>query len=107
MPELTHDEAKTQALNTTHYDANGQPIQVGSVHWDNNLELVIITQIAAHMEYDYRSPTHWTPWHAAVRASDAKGGGTYDGGTYGRLATYHPMTGQRAEDAARAAGHIH
>jgi len=77
-------------------DANGQPIELGRVYWDNNLDLVRVVKIA---DWPADAGGNGDPWHETERLSDGRMSHS-DSGRFGRLATFHPVS---RLDATRAA----
>lgn len=80
-----------------YYTADGHPVQLGAIFWDNDLQLVRVVAIAHHIEHNWNTGAD-VAWHRADRLDPAHGlGHTFDGS---RLALRHPFTGQLAPQAA-------
>jgi hypothetical protein len=71
-------------------DANGNRIEEGSYHWDNDLHLVQVTELATHVDGKNREPWHKTVVIRSYDNDPAKKGRSSisDSGPYGRLTTW-------------------
>jgi hypothetical protein len=76
-----------------HRTADGFEIHEGDTFWDNNLDLVTVTKVAAYPETNHNKSHpafgQVTWWHDTTK-------GMTDGS---RLAKYHPRTGKDAAEA--------
>jgi hypothetical protein len=71
-------------------DRNGNRIEVGSYHWDNDLSLVQVTELATTIDGKNRQPWHETVTIRSYDKNPAKKGrkNISDSGQFGRLCTW-------------------
>ena len=109
MSTTEYDPAARKAAGkaVTYYTADHTEIKVGSILWDNNLDAVRVTEIAAqvygmpceHTDFVYHTSGCETAWHDVEYCKPGKGRSSYDAGPYGRLAAR--FDGVSAEFAVR------